>query len=167
MSLIIDAGFFKINAQGFNSFNQRITESEFSSAFKPYFDLTSNLKSLIHPFAHTTRLIRESGRLLYGASLLLAGACTFNKEIVANAFVGCCYTMLNMASNVLTCAISILSLATRLVASVANLGYVSTNRNVQNAIAGDNLRWNSNINDPITMSSKIEDNVNHNFSLVI
>jgi len=38
---------------------------------------------------------------------------------------------------------------------------------VQNAIAGDNLRWNSNINDPITMSSKIEDNVNHNFSLVI
>jgi hypothetical protein len=95
----------------------------------PYYDLNSNLRSIAHPFCHALQLIYDAGRFVYGAFVLVValGALATGQP---NAASQVAFHMLKLVGaavlEVLNIALSIVSLATRFLASLWNIGYVST-----------------------------------------
>ncbi len=92
----------------------------------PYYDLTSNVKAIGHPFFHATQLLRDAGRFIYGAFVLVGALVT--GHFFSTGLVAICMLQLILAAalEIINIALSIVSLATRFVASLFNFGYVLT-----------------------------------------
>jgi hypothetical protein len=97
-----------------------------SQIASPYYDLTSNVKAIGHPFFHTTQLLRDAGRFVYGGFVLVGALVTGNLSAAGHAAVSMFRLVGAAALEILNIALSIVSLATRIVASIFNFGYVST-----------------------------------------
>lgn len=93
-------------------------------SFSDFF--SSNAKSIGHPFFHTTQLLRDAGRFVYGAFVLVGTLSTDHFSAAGKAAFGMMQLVGTAALEVLNIALSIVSLATRFLASLFNFGYVST-----------------------------------------
>lgn len=97
----------------------------------PYYDLTSNVKAMGHLFYHATQLLRDLGRFVYGTGVLIGALLTGHWSSAGKV----AYGMLELVSaailEILNIALAVISLVTRLLASILNLGYVSTRHELQ------------------------------------
>ena len=104
-----------------------------SQIANPYYDLSSNLKAIGHPFFHATQLLRDAARFVYGAFVFVGALATLNFSNAGNV----AFNMLKLVGaaivETLNIALSVISLATRLLASIFNLGYVSTSVQLRGA----------------------------------
>lgn len=99
----------------------------------PYYDLTSNVKAIGHPFFHATQLLRDAARFAYGAVVLVAALATFNFSAAGKAGFGMLQLIKAACTEILNIALSIVSLVTRFVASIFNFGYASTSIQLRGA----------------------------------
>jgi len=99
----------------------------------PYYDLTSNLKAVAHPFYHLTQLVRDVGRFVYGTCVLVGSLFTGHFNTAGMVAFDMLKTVGAALLEVLNIALAVVSLATRFVASVFNLGYVSTSVQLRSA----------------------------------
>lgn len=104
-----------------------------SQIANPYYDLTSNVKAIGHPFFHATQLLRDAGRFVYGAFVLAGALPTGNLSAAGEVAIGMVLLAGAAVLEIFNIAISIVSLATRVVASVFNCGYVSTSVQLRGA----------------------------------
>lgn len=104
-----------------------------SQIASPYYDLTSNAKAFGHPFFHTTQLLRDAGHFVYGAFVLVGALSTGHFSAAGKAAFGMMQLVGAAALEVLNIALSIVSLATRFLASLFNFGYVSTSIQLRGA----------------------------------
>ena len=100
---------------------------------RPYYDLSSNVKAVAHPFFHAMQLLRDAARFAYGAFLLAGALITLNFSCADRIAAGMLELVLAATIETLNIALSVISLATRLLASIFNLGYVSTRVEIQGA----------------------------------
>ena len=96
----------------------------------PYYDLTSNLKAIGHPFFHATQLLLNVGYFAYEMFFLTKSL--FNCDWSDAGHVAFSMLKLVLASSleILNIALSIVSLVTRTLASIYNWGYVSSNHQI-------------------------------------
>lgn len=120
-------GFF-LKAASFRSIRRATKNSEntLSMLINPYYDLNSNLKAFAHPFYHATQLLRDVYKFVFGGIIFTGALATFNCRSAGNAFASMFWLGTSAVLNIVNTALSIVSLATRLLASIFNLGYVST-----------------------------------------
>ena len=104
-----------------------------SQITNPYYDLTSNVKAIGHPFFHATQLLRDAGRFVYGAFVLVGALGNGNVSTAGKAAFGMLQLVGAAALEILNIALSIVSLAIRFVASISNFGYVSTSVQLRGA----------------------------------
>lgn len=104
-----------------------------SQIANPYYDLTSNVKAIGHPFFHATQLLRDAGRFVYEAFVLVGALATGHFSAAGTAAFGMLKLVGAAVLEVLNIALSIVSLATRFVASILNFGYVSTSVQLRGA----------------------------------
>ena len=91
----------------------------------PYYDLTSHKAAFVYPFFHAIQLLLDAARFVYGAFFLVGALATLNFTAAGNVASGMSDLFFAAALEVCNIAFSIVGLATRLVASVLNFGYVS------------------------------------------
>ena len=101
-------------------------ETDFSLLASPYYDLSSNLKSIAHPFFHAIKLVRNGFQLVYGAFVLVGALATLDFSTAGNVASGMLKLVAAATLEILNTVLAVVSLATRLLASIFNLGYVST-----------------------------------------
>ena len=104
-----------------------------SQISSPYYDLTSNVKAIGHPFFHVTQLLRDAGRFVYGAFVLVGALATGHFSAAGKAAFGMLQLVGAAVLEVLNIALSIVSLVTRFLASICNFGYVSTSVKLRGA----------------------------------
>ncbi len=97
-----------------------------SQIASPYYDLTSNVNALAYPFLHATQLLRDAARFVYGAFVLVGALSAGHVDVACNVTFSLLELVGAAILEVLNTVLAVISLATRLVASIFNLGYVST-----------------------------------------
>ena len=103
----------------------------------PYYDLTSNLKAIGHPFFHATQLLLNVGYFTYEMFVLLKSLSSCDWSGAGNVGLSMLKLVLASTLEILNIALSIVSLAIRILASIYNLGYESTTHQISdNAIFG-------------------------------
>jgi len=112
-------------------------EKTIDNGFTPYYDRASHLKAFAAPFYSVAQLARNALRLTYSAVILLGALSTFQVPSIANAFGNIGNILLASVIEVLNIACLIISLATRTLASITNLGYIATQTERQKARAPD------------------------------
>lgn len=109
-----------------------ILEKTIDNGFTPYYDRESHLKAFAAPFYSVAQLARNALRLTYSAVILFGALASFNGPSIANAFSNIGNILLASVIEVLNIACLIISLATRTLASIFNLGYIATQTASQN-----------------------------------
>lgn len=99
--------------------------NEFFALDSPYCGLRSNLKAIGHPIFHAMQLVRDGFRLVYGAFSLIGALASLSFRSAGYHTIGMLKLVIAATIEVLNTALAIVSLATRLLASIFNLGYVS------------------------------------------
>ena len=115
------------NIMSEKSLNRAFDNLNYSSPniFNPYYDLSSNLKSILHPFLHVMQLLRDIVRFAYGAIVLVGAAVTGHCSAAVKAAFGMINLIGAAVLEVFNIVLSIISLATRFLASICNFGYIS------------------------------------------
>jgi len=107
-------------------------EKTVDNGFTPYYNGTSHLTSLAQPIISVLQLARNALRLTYSAVVFASALLSFNGRGAANAVGNMLNIILASVVEVLNVAFSIISFATRLIASALNLGYTSAQTAFQN-----------------------------------
>ncbi len=125
VSDVKDAVFFKQHTilcqqRALNNF-----KSITSGMLMPYSDIKSNIQGFKHPIYHVAQLIRNTTKMIYGASLVVGSLITFNVSSLKDALSG--LYMLSCATSIelLNASLAVASLATRMMATLFNLNYSS------------------------------------------
>ncbi len=95
-------------------------------SMKPYYDMTSNLKAMSHPFFHIAQFSINAIRFSYGALVFVSALTTGHMNAVIESGNGLFRLLCSSTLEILNTVLSVLSLATRFLASVINLGYASS-----------------------------------------
>lgn len=99
----------------------------------PYYDLTSNMKAILHPIFHATQLFVDACNFVYGAVVLLASLASGHFSAARSTAFGMLELLGAAVLEILNIALSIVSLLTRFVASIFNFGYISTSIQLRGA----------------------------------
>ena len=103
----------------------------------PYYDLTSNLKAIGHPFFHATQLLLNVGYFAYEMFFLMKSLFNCDWSGAGNVAFSMLKLVLASSLEILNIALSIVSLVTRTLASIYNWGYVSSTHQISdNPIIG-------------------------------
>ena len=92
----------------------------------PYYDVYSNLMACAHPFLHTAQLLLDISRLAYGGIVLIGALMTWNLDAATKVALGIIELLLAIVVENLNIIFSVISIITRLSATIGNHGYVST-----------------------------------------
>jgi hypothetical protein len=125
-------GLLKKNAARSLRRAQSTLEKTVDNGFTPYYNGTSHLKSLAYPVIPVLQLARNALRLTYSAVVFASALLSLNGHGAANAVGSMLNIILASVLEVLNAAFSIISFATRSIASAVNLGYTSAQTAYQN-----------------------------------
>jgi len=100
-----------------------------STGATPYYNFTSHVKSVAHPFVHATQLLRNAARLTYGAFVFAGALLSLNGGSAARTLGDMISIALASVLEIVNVVCSIVSFVTRTVASIFSLGYTSAQIN--------------------------------------
>lgn len=108
-------------ALGHGSFSKVKTALAFECQLivSPYSDVSTHMHSLAHPVFHAVQFGIDILKLLGGVVQLIVSPLSLSGYVMADRFVGVVKSVLAIALDVVACAISVISIVTR---SLASLG---------------------------------------------
>lgn len=126
MQLSNEFTFFMQNSFESNSKAKLAFESECDWLYNPHYNKRYHFSTLFHPFARAVQWLLDSIQLGVGVILMGLALCTLDPKEIKKVGLGLVDRVASLLLNEMTFAISLISLATRLFATIIN-GYAETN----------------------------------------